>query len=55
MHRCRISIEVIVEFHEVVPIGLAHNMGEFRVGDPFVIYSLVKFMLFVVAMHGSIY
>ena len=33
MDRCGIFAEVPVEFHEVDPVGLARNTGEYRVGE----------------------
>ena len=33
MDRCGIFAEVILEFHEVAPAGLAYNTGKFRVGE----------------------
>ena len=32
MDRCGIFAEVIVEFHEVAPVGLDRNTGEWQVG-----------------------
>ena len=50
-----IFAEVLVEFNEVVKVGLDRNMGKYWVGKPFVMDLTVKVMPCVGAMHGCIH
>ena len=44
-----------VEFHEVVPVGLAHNTGNIVWGKPLMMYLTVKYIMCVGTAHGRIH